>query len=249
MRATRPGSPVPPRSGGGGGRESTDKPSPNAPPPVDHTNAPAPSNAWLHCSVGPKIEKEAKAVKKAGKMDAPRGGGAEGREEDGEEEEETETQQPQLQPLRGFDQLVDAGFSREDIAGMRRQFHASSPFGALGDAEGEYEPDEELDEHARALEEQWIDSLDNGLGDTPPPLSGAASAQTTVIYGILHGFFYPFSQLLFTGTAKPPVFWEDGSVHEEPEGVVFGQVMSTGIMLGFGLNVLFGTWRYLLDTS
>jgi len=32
----------------------------------------------------------------------------------------------QIQPLRGFDRLATAGFSEEDIANFRRQFHSQS---------------------------------------------------------------------------------------------------------------------------
>lgn len=35
-------------------------------------------------------------------------------------------QTAQLQPLRGFDRLVAAGFSEADIANFRRQFHSQS---------------------------------------------------------------------------------------------------------------------------
>lgn len=53
---------------------------------------------------------------------------------------------------RGFDTLLDAGLSPEDVANMRRQFYASR---------GEEVPDlgsgDVNDEHARALEEQWIE--------------------------------------------------------------------------------------------
>lgn len=53
---------------------------------------------------------------------------------------------------RGFDTLLDSGLSPEDVANMRRQFYESR---------GEEVPDlggEDMnDEHARALEEQWIE--------------------------------------------------------------------------------------------
>lgn len=32
----------------------------------------------------------------------------------------------QIRPLRGFDRLQSAGFSEEDIASIRRQFHSES---------------------------------------------------------------------------------------------------------------------------
>lgn len=35
-------------------------------------------------------------------------------------------QKAQLKPLRGFDRLAAAGFSQDDIANIRSQFHANS---------------------------------------------------------------------------------------------------------------------------
>ncbi|KAG8935749.1 hypothetical protein FRC02_006558 [Tulasnella sp. 418] len=89
------------------------------------------SSTWLHCSVGPEMS--------------------------GNDEEES-VQKTQLTPLRGFDRLVTAGFTEDDIATIRRQFHASR---------GITEPDpvnDDENEHARALEEQWIDDMDAGAG-------------------------------------------------------------------------------------
>ncbi len=79
------------------------------------------STTWLHCSVGPKMEPG--------------------------EEDETKVQvcvpdnsiramlrcldlrnmqKAQLKPLRGFDRLAAAGFTEQDIANIRSQFHAHS---------------------------------------------------------------------------------------------------------------------------
>ncbi|KAG8715473.1 hypothetical protein FRC11_003972 [Ceratobasidium sp. 423] len=86
--------------------------------------------------------------------------GPEGEDIDGDDK-----QQEQIAPLRGFDRLASAGFSAEDIESMRRQFHAQRP-----------EVLDQDDEHARALEEQWVDNMDSGLpgaepndGEPPPP--------------------------------------------------------------------------------
>lgn len=67
-----------------------------------------------------------------------------------EDSEPAEEQPPPRR--RGFDTLLDAGLSAEEVANMRRQFYASR---------GEEVPDlgsgDVNDEHARALEEQWIE--------------------------------------------------------------------------------------------
>ncbi|OAX33364.1 hypothetical protein K503DRAFT_869599 [Rhizopogon vinicolor AM-OR11-026] len=170
---------------------------------------------WLHCSVGPKIEP-------------------------GESEEE----QPlvaQLQPLRGFDRLAAAGFSEEDIANFRRQFHSQSSSNYL---DMEFESEEDYDEHARALEEQWIDSMDSVNTAT----LSAASSQSLILRGIVIGFFFPIMPFFFLREAKPAVFWEEGE-HEGGESVVFSRRTQVGIVFGFLVNLLFGMWRYLLDTS
>jgi hypothetical protein len=58
---------------------------------------------------------------------------------------------------RGFDSLLDAGFTPTEIAAMRREFYLSrgqevpDEFIATGGTGDGYE------EHVRALEEQWIE--------------------------------------------------------------------------------------------
>lgn len=57
---------------------------------------------------------------------------------------------PQITPLVGFDRLQAAGFSDEDIASIRLQFHRTR-----GSNIG---PDDTIDEQARQMEEAWIDN-------------------------------------------------------------------------------------------
>ncbi|KIJ64588.1 hypothetical protein HYDPIDRAFT_111955 [Hydnomerulius pinastri MD-312] len=184
----------------------------------DVSGAPAVSHmiTWLHCSIGPKMEP-------------------------GTETEEKH-QVAQLQPLRGFDRLATAGFSEEDIANFRRQFHSQSSSNYL---DIEFENDEEYDEHARALEEQWIDSMDS-VGSAPLVQS---SSQTMIVRGIVIGFFFPIIPFFFLRDTKPAAFWEDGSQVQATESVIFSRRTQVGIVFGFIVNLLFGTWRYLLDTS
>ncbi|KAI0632292.1 DUF2407 ubiquitin-like domain-containing protein [Trametes polyzona] len=170
---------------------------------------------WLHCSVGPQL--------------------SEG------EEEESKVQTAQLKPLRGFDRLAAAGFSEEDIANIRLQFHTHSTRDYL---DQEFDDQEDYDEHARMLEEQWIDSLDGG---TSP-----SQSQTTVSSlhnGIVLGFFFPLIPFFFFRSGKPAVFWDDGSEYQTISTPVFSRRMQMGIVVGFLLNVLFGLWTYLLASS
>lgn len=114
-------------------------------------------DVWIHCSIGP-----------------------EGEDIDGEEKQ----QQTQITPLTGFDRLASAGFSAEDIESMRRQFHAQRPEAA---DQGELYTVIRIngvgvimvyvdDEHARALEEQWVDNMDAGLPGTDTGDGGESSS-------------------------------------------------------------------------
>lgn len=67
------------------------------------------NDIWIHCSIGPEGE---------------------------DVDEEEKQQQAQITPLTGFDRLVSAGFSADDIESMRRQFHAQMPEAADQGAPG-----------------------------------------------------------------------------------------------------------------
>jgi len=169
---------------------------------------------WLHCSVGPELTQE--------------------------EEEEDLAQAAQIKPLRGFDRLTAAGFTEEDIASMRLQFHAQSAGDYL---DRDYGSDEDYEEHARALEEQWIDSMDTAA--TASLSQAMPGSPSTLLRGILTGVFFNFLPFFFFREAKPPVFWEDGSEFETHGSVIFSRRMQMGIVIGFLVNVAFGLWIYI----
>ncbi|KAL9932921.1 hypothetical protein V8E36_008176 [Tilletia maclaganii] len=120
---------------------------------------------------------------------------------------------------RGFDRLAaTAGLSTVEIEEMRAQFRLAAArgwgAGGIGGAGGGgsgpsglgrsgdvlREADEE--EHARALEEQWIDSMGEGLeGDANRGNSGLLQAR---FEGLFVGFFFPF---------LPLFFWRDKTGH------------------------------------
>ncbi|GBE83261.1 hypothetical protein SCP_0503090 [Sparassis crispa] len=171
------------------------------------------ASTWLHCSVGPPIADEEEA------------------------EEESKIQTAQLKPLRGFDRLAAAGFSAQDIANFRLQFHAHS---AVDYLDQEFEDDEEFDEHARALEERWIESMDGGTA------SQSANASSAMLNGIGIGFFFPLIPFFYFRPPKPAVFWDNGVEHEVMGSSIFSRRMQIGVILGFIVNLIFGTWIYLL---
>ena len=76
-----------------------------------------------------------------------------------------------------------------------------------------------VDEHARALEEQWIDSFDGGASSSLSQTSSQASS--TILSGIVIGFFFPLIPLFFFSSPKPAVFWSDGREHEVMGSVIF----------------------------
>ncbi|KAJ6497785.1 DUF2407 ubiquitin-like domain-containing protein [Mycena sanguinolenta] len=172
---------------------------------------------WIHCSVGREIE-------------------------DGEDEAGHE-QKAQLQPARGFDRLASVGFSEADIANFRQQFHSQSASNYL---DTDFETEEEYDEHARALEEEWIDSLDSAGSAS---LSQNSSNNPDFWSSILIAFFFPLLPFFFRNNHPPPVFWDNGASPEPTGNVIFSKVMQMGLIVGFLINLLFGTWRFLLDAS
>ncbi|KAJ7128982.1 DUF2407 ubiquitin-like domain-containing protein [Mycena crocata] len=182
-------------------------------------SAPMSVTTWIHCSVGREIQ-------------------------DGDDEEENE-QKAQLQPARGFDRLASVGFSEADIANFRQQFHSQSASNYL---DTDFETEEEYDEHARSLEEEWIDSLDSA--GTASLSQNSSSNNPAFLQGVLLGFFFPLLPFFFfRNSHPPPVFWEDGSPYEPTGNVIFSKFMQMGLIVGFLINLLFGTWRFLLDAS
>ncbi|KAI0304250.1 DUF2407 C-terminal domain-containing protein [Multifurca ochricompacta] len=189
--------------------------------PITPTSPATPGSIpWLHCSVGAQLA-------------------------EGEEDSDAQPQEAQIKPLRGFDRLAAAGFSEEDILNFRRQFHSRSAGDYLSTAE--FPTDEEYEEHARALEEQWIDALGNGssVGGGSPESDSRARA---VLNGVIIGFFFPLLPFFFLRASKPAAFWESGHALETPESAVFSRRMQMGLVVGFILNVVFGSWRYLWGT-
>ncbi|KAG9019272.1 hypothetical protein FRB90_004541 [Tulasnella sp. 427] len=186
----------------------------------DPTGSHRPEPIWLHCSIGPEIQEE--------------------------EEEEAAQPDPQIAPLRGFDRLISAGFTEEDIATIRRQFRSSR---GLDQDAGPLEADGQ-DEHARALEEQWIDSLDGAGGTVDGSLDGSPDGlYTTLLQGVATGFFFsllPF--YFFRSRRRPAAFFSDAYEQLPPQGsVIYGKRMQMALVIGFFVNLALGILRYLYE--
>jgi len=120
-----------------------------------------------------------------------------------------EQQAPQLEPLRGFDRLREAGIPESEIEDMRRAFHERTG-GDLADDD---------DEHARALEDAWVD------GSPEDPSS--SGAYTTLLKGAVLGFAVPIVPFFFFRTA------------------LFSRRFQMAIILGAVINLAFGALRAL----
>jgi len=167
----------------------------------------------------------------------------------GEEGEEEKVQTSQITPLRGFDRLANAGFSPEDIETVRQQFHAVRAVRTSEDREGE----DDAEEHARALEEQWIDDIDNPAaaaadGFMDGGLDGEGMYMST-LQGLLTGFFFPIMPFYFMRQPAPPtMFTERGLEPDTPvpdlvSTVVFSRRMQLAIILGLVANVSYAFLR------
>lgn len=66
---------------------------------------------------------------------------------------------PTARPLSGFDRLAEAGFSDEDIQQVRQQFYAEHDLRPPVGQNDQHQADEDDNEHARAMEEQWLEGL------------------------------------------------------------------------------------------
>jgi hypothetical protein len=178
---------------------------------------------WIHCSVGADMKPE---------------------------DEDDAVQRTQLTPLRGFDRLAAAGFSPEDIATIRRQFHRSRGT-VFNQPENELDQDnQDEEEHARALEEQWIDNMDGAAGTVlDVPQDGSNNdLYTTLLQGLLLGFFFPIIPFFFIREKWPAAFFSDDYAAVEPApGVIYSKRMQMTLAVGLLLNIMYGALRYLVS--
>ena len=88
------------------------------------------------------------------------------------------------------------------------------------------------EEHARALEEQWIDALGSGGGTgTGGGSSESDSRARAVLNGIVIGFFFPLLPFFFFRGSKPAAFFESGHAIETTESTVFSYAFTQPLSL------------------
>ncbi|WFD19906.1 hypothetical protein MCAP1_002147 [Malassezia caprae] len=93
---------------------------------------------------------------------------------------------------RGFDRLrYTAGMSALDVQTMREQFHLQS--GLSRAFTGDLIRQEDEQDYAYRLEEQWIDNM-----GTAPIQSDAPSMSLCILQGMMIGFFFPLIPFFFT---------------------------------------------------
>ncbi|KZS90396.1 hypothetical protein SISNIDRAFT_475296 [Sistotremastrum niveocremeum HHB9708] len=198
----------------------------DAPASLDSTTSTSPTttggpsaapSVWIQCAIGPALEEG--------------------------EEDVTRTQQAaaQLTPLRGFDRLANAGMSDEEIAVIRRQFHAESGLSSEDFLENDLGEEADYEERAHELEERWLDSMDmNALH------RGSGPSSAGIIQGLFLGFFFPLLPFFFFRATAEPTFWEDGRMGDRPRSVLFSKRTQMAIVLGFVVNLTIGIWKKLL---
>ncbi|KDE06544.1 hypothetical protein MVLG_03193 [Microbotryum lychnidis-dioicae p1A1 Lamole] len=134
---------------------------------------------------------------------------------DDEEIDSERIQTTQITPLQGFDRLRDAGFSEEEIATMRAEFRRNNSAG--GDD----------DEHARALEDQWMEGL-AGQNEAAATESTTEGYWMKMLGGLCVGFFFPF---LPFSSSEPISF----HARDTQMAIVLGVIIN----VGFGIMRLF----------
>jgi hypothetical protein len=59
--------------------------------------------------------------------------------------------------------------------------------------------------------------MDGGPGES----SRSTTVPTTILQGVLTGFFFPLLPFFFFREARPAVFWENGRLQDSGSSVIF----------------------------
>lgn len=155
----------------------------------------------------------------------------------------------------GFDRLLQQGFSREDIADLRRQFarvHLDDSARSNPDTNGgiaDVEEEEARQSMLRQMEERWIEStvmaseahprehgpalaLDPAIAGTSPPNSDTLErdGNEDLLLGLVVGVFLGAVAVVFIAL--------DSSVFSKPQKMA----MIAGVFINFSFAVVRGQW-------
>ncbi|TKY85761.1 hypothetical protein EX895_005301 [Sporisorium graminicola] len=178
---------------------------------------------------------------------------------------------------RGFNRLLDAGLTPEEISTIRTQFRTSHPLATTYDLIQA----REHAQHLLAMEESWMDTFSSpnptaggaaaaahdpvaGGGDFGDAPGGASRAYSTVMQGLMVGFFLPPLVPLFWFRDKPhPSSLPRGGEPREAEDdeddeqqwenersamtreSVLGSTMQISILFGLVANLIMGVFRFI----
>ncbi|KAI7654155.1 hypothetical protein KC318_g13764 [Hortaea werneckii] len=189
---------------------------------------PAAARVYIHCSIGDKLSDSelAQETKQA---------------QDADDALSTKTALPNLQNTtsngveqstttpapRGFDRLVNAGFTQAEVAQLRTQFLAIQAHTHTPDTMPSG-PD------LLALEERWLDSGSNAAAGGGEEGAGGFNSEDAggledMLYGNLIGFFWPMGAM----------FW---LMREEG---VWSRRKQIAVLSGFLVNITFGFLRVM----
>ncbi|KAI7343353.1 hypothetical protein KC354_g15706 [Hortaea werneckii] len=189
---------------------------------------PAGARVYIHCSIGDKLSDSelAQETKQA---------------QDADDALSTKTALPNLQNTtsngveqstttpapRGFDRLVNAGFTQAEVAQLRTQFLAIQAHTHTPDTMPSG-PD------LLALEERWLDSGSNAAAGGGEEGAGGFNSEDAggledMLYGNLIGFFWPMGAM----------FW---LMREEG---VWSRRKQIAVLSGFLVNITFGFLRVM----
>ncbi|KIX97192.1 uncharacterized protein Z520_07306 [Fonsecaea multimorphosa CBS 102226] len=213
-------------AGDGGGKGDTGK----GKQPVRDPPSQSQSRIYIHCSIGDIVLSAAELAAEAAIAAAAQPTDDQDVEEDkaGDRNQQTTTTTP---APRGFDRLLNAGFSAAEVQSLRLQFLAIQAH--------THTPDTMPSPNTlRNMEDRWLDNSNStgaanaDLGTDTTAVLGDDDAQAgaldDIIWGTAMGFFWPIGCLVW-------------GVREEG---IWSQRRKMAVIVGFLLNIGLGVIRY-----
>ncbi|KIX06352.1 uncharacterized protein Z518_04328 [Rhinocladiella mackenziei CBS 650.93] len=210
-------------SSGVGGRGPPQNSGDNGKGKLPIRDPPSQSRIYIHCSIGDIVLSAAELAAEA----AAAQNGASAEEKDSGQQQPTTTPAP-----RGFDRLLNSGFTAAEVQQLRLQFLAIQAH--------THTPDTMPSPNTlRDMEDRWLDNSSStgdgdgleagtGIGVRSGPEEAMAGMLEDMIWGTAMGFFWPIGCMLW-------------GVREEG---IWSQRRKMAVVIGFMLNVGLGIIRY-----